>query len=496
MDVSFNPLESNPDTCFAFENGDPLPIEAIKAVSTRHVVERGTFNIDVDQNHADWMKASRAVDVLKEAEVPIYRLDDGARIVVPYGLGVAIFGRDQEAWQGSPLPEGEFQGTLWGDGDDGSLPNQVGVVGAALTRLNETGCATVESPVGSGKTVMVTNLVLRLGVKTLFVCKTTNLLEQARDQGFAVFAPHLVVGQLRGTKYSTVENCDVVLTTPRTLSQRHDEAWMQRFGLLVFDEAHTAATTEMGLAASQLRCRYRLGVSATLRRNDHKFLIIPSILGDVAARLKRVWQGIRYVKHTVRYTHLPRGELIIGKKHRWDPVQRKRVEQADYEGFLQQIMASEPRNQAIASLVERDLQGRGKIFLFADRVAHLETIKNALDKIGITDAAVLYQETNKGEKLTLTLGHRVVLTTYGSGVEGINDKAVDTIYFASPFSRSATLRLEQAIGRCRPGQGKPKPLVRDFVDACGLGYAMSNARDRAARSLNPEVHREPIDIKV
>lgn len=404
-------------------------------------------------------------------------------ICLPAGVGHHLFGEDPDPWPGDELPPGEFQGSLYGES-----PDQCGVVSNTVDALRRRRFATIESPVGSGKTVMVTKIIMEMGVKALFVTTTTNLLEQAKTQGFNVFAPHLKVGQLRGSRYGPVEDCDVVLCCPRTLVSRQDPAWLSRFGLIVFDEAHKAATNEMLQAGAKLRCKYRLGVSATLRRNDDKYLLIPAILGDVATRLSRVWAGVRYVSHMMAYADHPNKELPL-KTQKWGKFKGK----CDMHKFLEDITTHPGRRELVCQSIKRDLEDRGKLFVFGDRIEYLEGIQQRLHELGIT-SGVLCMRSNKGDALLETLSHRVILSTYGSGVEGVNDKEVDTIYFAMPFSNASTCRVEQSIGRCRPGPGKPIPLVRDFVDRCALGYAMHRKRTAAANHLNAEHTKSFHDI--
>lgn len=472
----FHPLELNPAATLPAKSD---LLRSLRVLS--HEVDAGRYIV----RFAAMSDATEFAQRVDPVPAPIVHPngEDDIAAAVPAGLGFHLFGADPAPWTGWALCPGPFTGALYAEN-----PDQVSVVRNTVQKLRDRKYATIESPVGSGKTVMITKIVLELGVRTLFVTTTTNLLEQARDQGFAVFAPHLRVGQLRGRKYKPVEDCDVVLCCPRTLVAEHDPQWFTRFGLLVFDEAHKAATSEMLQSAAKLRCEYRLGVSATLRRNDDKYALIPAILGDVVTRLVRIWSGVRYVSHMIGYASHPNNELPV-EVQRWGKFKGK----CDMHKYMQTITALPNRTAAICDAIQRDLDGRQKIFVYAAFVAHLEAIQAALRHRNI-EAGVLYQKTNKGDALAVTMAHRVILTTYGSGVEGVNDAATDTIYFASPFSHASTCRLEQCVGRCRPGPNKPPPLIRDFVDRCPLGYAMHRKRVAAANKLSAQHTRVNIVV--
>ena len=461
----FAPLEQSPRSTLP-----PMP-----SAFTTHVrsvdVELGSYALQLGMSDdVDWDKVVAAFEPLPLAR----RLqeDDTVTLMLPAGLGQKYFGPDPNPWEGLPLAPGIFTGELYAEN-----PNQQAVVSNTLDALRSRRYATMESPVGSGKTVMVVSIVCQLGRRALFVTTTTNLLEQARTQGFMAFAPHLKVGQLRGRRYSAVEDCDIVLCCPRTLLADHDPAWFKRFGTLVFDEAHKAATSEMLEAGRRLRCKYRLGVSATLRRNDDKYIFIPAILGDVATRLTRVWSGVTYVTHFLDYPSKPKAEFpLVSVK--WGKYKGR----ADFQRYGNDIAMHDGRNSAVCDAVQGDLVDRGKIFVYATLVDHLERLQMMLDGRGI-EAGLLCMKTNKGDKLKENLARRVILSTYGSGVEGVNDPDVDTVYFVTPFSSASTCRVEQCIGRCRPGPGKPVPLIRDFVDKCSLGFAMHRKRKTAANKL-------------
>lgn len=472
--AKFNPLDFNPRTELVDSKGGSL-VEFIRHATESAIIDAGQYIVTLKPG----VDVDTILAPLKDASVPA-ALHSPTSMWIPAGLGAEVFGPDPDPWCGESIPDGEFQGTLWSQN-----PDQQSLVTRMIEQLKSNRFGTMESPVGSGKTVMMTRIVVALGVRTLFVCTTTNLLEQARDQGFGVFAPHLKVGQLRGSKYKTVEGCDVVLTTPRTLASKHDPVFLQQFGLLVFDEAHKAATAEMGRAAAQLRCKYRLGVSATLRRNDDKFLIIPAILGDIRVRLKRIWENIVYVRHILDYGNLNSDQkFIVGELTVPEVKYGPKKGRPDFHAYQCIIAAHEGRTRAIVAQLVEDLKSRKKIFVFAERVNHLEAVRDELAVHGV-EAGVLHSKTNKGDELGKTLAHSVVLSTYASGVEGVNDSAVDTIYYISPFSKASTNRVEQSIGRCRPGDGKLPPLVRDWVDRCNLGWAMHAFRRKLIASLNP-----------
>lgn len=418
---------------------------------------------------------------------------------IPPGLAAHLYGIDalnppdlDGTTLGEPLRAGPFCGQLR-RGDTPHTPNQTVLCNHVIEKIHQRRYVTFEAVVGSGKTIMMVYIVHMLGRRALVSCTNTTLLQQAVEQGFNAFLPHLQCGILEGRNYAAVEGCDIVLCTPKTLAMDgHDPAFLKSFGIWAVDEVQSTGTREMLAASRNVNTRYRLGFTGTLRRNDDKTLMLPSILGDVVGTLSKYWDTYHLHTHFLRYDseHGEQDGKLPLTYHKWGQYKGR----IDMRSYKAQVVTHPKRAETICTQIHNDLQvpKRGKIIVYSAFVDHLQLMHSTLKDLHGIDSGVLWQKTNKGAKLAENLKHRVIFSTYGSGTAGINDPAIDTIYLIYPISRSANTVFEQCYGRIRPGEDKLVPLVRDWVDHCEL-YNMYYKRLRYMKNYNPlikkHVHR-------
>ena len=150
-----------------------------------------------------------------------------------------------------------------GQGNAGSGPAKRGVL---------------ELPTGSGKTVIGIGAMEALGVPTLVVVPTIDLMTQWRAELGAEF--DRPIGQLGG---GTQRVEDVTVAT-------YDSAYLRaaelgdRFGLVVFDEVHHLGG-EGYREIARLFAAARLGLTATFERPDGAHEIITDLLGPLVHRV-------------------------------------------------------------------------------------------------------------------------------------------------------------------------------------------------------------------
>jgi hypothetical protein len=396
-------------------------------------------------------------------------------LTFPTPLGRAIFGppHTTEFYQGDFLPVCEFKGAL-----KTHNPNQQEICDILIQNLREgERFESLQSPTGSGKTVMMCYLVWKLGVKAIFICKSKKLIEQAMKDGFGAFLPTLKLGILEGSSKAVLkrcEDCDVILTTPKTLATgKVPETLLKKFGVVVCDEAHQLGINEMLKASDNLATKFRIGVTATFRRNDDKIGVVAAVCGELALSLQRKPKPMHYFVHVLNYDTKTK-EMPVKMQQRG--LYRDRPDAND---FTEKITQCGARAEIICNLIAADLAAIPgyKIMVFATRVLYLLLLQQLLKEKHQIDAGVLYQKI-KGDKLVEAKSKRVILSTRQSGIEGINDKDILYIYSVESYSNSANLVNEQGFGRHRDSEGKGELVVRDFVDNSGLCWAQFRTRQK------------------
>ncbi len=139
------------------------------------------------------------------------------------------------------------------------------------------GC--LELPTGSGKTVIGIAAIEALGISTLVVVPTIDLLEQWRRECETEF--DISIGQLGGGE-QRVETLTV--STYDSAYLRADDIG-DRFGLVIFDEVHHLGGEGYREIARLLAAPSRMGLTATFERPDGAHEVIAELCGPLVHRI-------------------------------------------------------------------------------------------------------------------------------------------------------------------------------------------------------------------
>jgi superfamily II DNA or RNA helicase len=138
----------------------------------------------------------------------------------------------------------------------------------------------LELPTGSGKTVIAIAAIAELGVPTLVVVPTIDLLEQWRaelDREFDV-----PIGQLGG---GTQRVEAITVATYDSAYLRADELG-DRFGFVVFDEVHHLGGEGYREIARLLVAPARMGLTATFERPDGAHEVLAELVGPRVVQIE------------------------------------------------------------------------------------------------------------------------------------------------------------------------------------------------------------------
>jgi superfamily II DNA or RNA helicase len=176
-------------------------------------------------------------------------------------------------------------------------------------------------PTGAGKTILAIKAMERLEAATLVVVPTIVLMEQWRGTLADAFGVEIgaLGGGSRDVKPITVSTYDSAALRARELGDR--------FALIVFDEVHhLPAPSYAGIALNYL-APYRLGLTATLGRDDGVLEVLGGLVGPVVYE-KGVEElaGKHLSEYTIRTVNVP---LSPAEKLEYDR------QFAVYKGFLQ-----------------------------------------------------------------------------------------------------------------------------------------------------------------
>ena len=143
--------------------------------------------------------------------------------------------------------------------------------------LRASGRGVIVLPTGAGKTVVAFTAMARLGVRTLVVVPTIELLRQWRS-GIVerLSAPEDAVGAIGGG-----ERTDGAITVITYDSAAMPRRRLDGYGLLIFDEAHHLPAQSYRAIVKKCSAPWRLGLSATLERADGRHTELTDLIGSV-----------------------------------------------------------------------------------------------------------------------------------------------------------------------------------------------------------------------
>jgi len=142
----------------------------------------------------------------------------------------------------------------------------------------------IEAATGTGKSLLIEELIHRKGLRTLLITPSSNILNIFEEKLIAMFGRRYV-GLITGNK----KNLDkpITISTYQSLPKIPKE-WFGNLQMIITDEAHhSAANTLYDLNINCFKnVYYRYGFSATFFRNDSSQLSLQGVLSDVIYEYK------------------------------------------------------------------------------------------------------------------------------------------------------------------------------------------------------------------
>src|SRR5258706_7311983 len=132
-------------------------------------------------------------------------------------------------------------------------------------------------PTGAGKTIVAFDAIARLGVRTLVVVPTIELLRQWR----LGIAERLSVPAEQGGVIGGGERRLGPITVITYDSAAMPRRQLAGFGLIVFDEAHHLPAESYRAIVAKCAAPWRLGLSATVQRADGRHAELAELVGEI-----------------------------------------------------------------------------------------------------------------------------------------------------------------------------------------------------------------------
>ncbi len=133
-------------------------------------------------------------------------------------------------------------------------------------------------PTGTGKSYVAILAIAKASRPTLIVVPTLDLMRQWHDQLGEYFG--MEIGLVGGNEY----NFQPITVTTYDSAYRHVDRWGNKYGLLIFDEVHHLPGPTYLEAAIASIAPFRLGLTATLERQDGGEYVLHDLVGPLVYR--------------------------------------------------------------------------------------------------------------------------------------------------------------------------------------------------------------------
>lgn len=309
----------------------------------------------------------------------------------------------------------------------------------------------LESPPGSGKTQIGLSVIHKLGMKALWITHTRDLLTQSMLRAEMYFKGDF--GTITDGKVNIGQ--DITFATVQTLSKLDLWQYRNEWDVIIVDECHKVAGTPTKLmmfykVLTNLNCRYKYGLSATLKRADNMIKSTYSVLGNIVHKITKEEVGDKIIKakHEAVYSNTPESIQYLETDGRVNNIK-----------LINYLVEDENRNDFIASLVDEN----EITLVLSHRVEHCYRLQKAVGfgevvvgEINKNERKRIFEETRNGE-------NRVIFSTYLLAREGLDVPNLTRLILATPQKDFVTTK--QSVGRIeRNIKGKKQPIVFDVVD--------------------------------
>lgn len=316
---------------------------------------------------------------------------------------------------------------------------------------------------GLGKTYIGGAFIEECGRKTLIIVPKTAPIPEWMDMLKKYFS-YLTIGQYHAT--AKKDGDIVVMTIDSAL--RNDYfgipywKYFQNFGVVIFDEVHNYPTAKRQEVFWRTNFRYKLGLTATPdERADGMDPIASFHMGPII-RASNVdgfnietinWIGkIKAIRYSGPPEFTKREVNVMG----W----------VNTQAMCKQFIEDKYRNKLLLKEIKELYEAGKYIFVFSEQRDYLSIIQKKLEEMKIISLAPECEKLMGGssadEKQNARAHARIILITYGYGMESISIPKMNAIIFATPRRR----KMRQTLGRIlrRSGDPSQERQIIDIID--------------------------------
>lgn len=338
----------------------------------------------------------------------------------------------------------------------------------------------LQAPCSSGKTICGIEIIRRIGKKALWICHTSDLLNQAKDDILMQY-PKAKIGLTTNGKIQIGD--DITISTVQTLDKIDRELYEDMFDVVIIDECHHCVSTPtqmkmFGRVISNIKARYKFGLTATTKRGDGMTNSMYAYIGmSPNGNFEPTYEIPKSEIKKIPAIH-EKFDLNSGYDGEKMSILYDSSGMMDFNKLIETLTNDEKRTDKILENVKQcDTEGRKQVIL-SHRVEHCIKMVEKLNNMGIKAILCTGKVSNKKRKeiLNQEIDWSVLVATYSLLKEGISIKELDTLHMVTPF-RDEGMAI-QCVGRIeRFLENKKQPIAFDYVDA-DIPYCVKRFADR------------------
>lgn len=329
----------------------------------------------------------------------------------------------------------------------------------------------LKAPCGSGKTVMGHAIAKEIGMQTLWLTHTRDLLKQSMDEGIKILGSDANIGVITEGKVKIGQT--ITYATIQTMSKMRAGDYANKFNCVIVDECHRCNTkkssSQMASVVNNIKAQYKFGLSATPETHDGYFRTILCNLGNIEYEI-----GDDVLSDTNMIMSVDIKPVF--SNYTYTPDVYNPDGTIDWNMVVQSLISNEDRNKLIVNQIEDS-----PTIILTSRVQQIQFIIDQMDDtmkkrtVVITPSAtqlerdpnVMYAYTTKTRDTAIKAvregKYDVVLATYQLAKEGLNIPRLEKVIFA--FMAIEQNIITQSIGRvARTCKGKSQAVCIDIVD--------------------------------
>ena len=344
----------------------------------------------------------------------------------------------------------------------------------------------LQSPAGSGKTQIGIALAVALGKKCLWLTHTQDLLKQSYDRA-KQYIDESLLGTITAGKVNI--GAGITFATVQTLCKQDLTQYKYEWDVVIVDECHRVAgtptsMTQFSKVISNLACRHKYGLSATVHRADGMIKCCYMLLGEVRhivpdEAVKSRCMQVK-VERVDTFTKIPFGALDTDGT-------------INYTKLISSLASNNLRNDEILYRIADEPDHYHLIL--SDRLEQLYNLYNNLpEKLKALASVIDGKMTSKKGKAEreqaiedMRAGRKHILfASYKLAKEGLDIPRLDRLHLATPQKDYAV--IVQSVGRiARVFEGKGQPVCFDYVDNFKMAENMYRKRKTHYRKCGCEI---------